>query len=86
MVSLGKLGNFLQPPYHFLNVSFQIVGYCAVAIAFLLQPFMKWLCDRITGVSRVLVADLFLILSLVGTVNVWRGIWNLLNLYLLPGN
>ncbi|XP_008197613.1 uncharacterized protein fusl isoform X1 [Tribolium castaneum] len=63
-----------------------IVGYSAVAIAFMLQPLMRWLCDRITGFSRLLVADVFLILSLIGTVNVWRGIWNLLNIYLLPDN
>ncbi|RZC35421.1 uncharacterized protein BDFB_008748 [Asbolus verrucosus] len=63
-----------------------IVGYTAVAIAFMLQPFMRWLCDRVTGVTRLLAADLFLILSLIGTVNVWRGIWNLLNIYLLPDN
>ncbi|KAJ3622343.1 hypothetical protein MTP99_002858 [Tenebrio molitor] len=61
-----------------------IVGYSAVAVAFMLQPFMRWLCDRITGVARLLVADIFLILSLIGTINVWRGIWNLLNIYLLP--
>ncbi|XP_044271732.1 uncharacterized protein LOC123015810 isoform X2 [Tribolium madens] len=63
-----------------------IVGYSAVAIAFMLQPLMRWLCDRITGFIRLLVADIFLILSLIGTVNVWRGIWNLLNIYLLPNN
>ncbi|XP_031335025.1 uncharacterized protein LOC116164911 isoform X3 [Photinus pyralis] len=63
-----------------------VLGYTIVAIAFLLQPMMRWICDRISGLLRLLVADVFLFFSFVGTVNVWRGIWNLLNLYFLPEN
>lgn len=46
---------------------------------------MKWACDRLTGFWRVAVADLFLFFSFVGTVNVWRGVWQLLEIYFLPG-
>jgi Fuseless len=46
---------------------------------------MKWACERLDGVWRVAVADLFLFLSFVGTVNVWRGVWHLLDDYFLPG-
>ncbi|KAK5645287.1 hypothetical protein RI129_006587 [Pyrocoelia pectoralis] len=63
-----------------------VLGYTAVAIAFLMQPVMRWICDRISGILRLLVADLFLFFSFIGTVNVWRGIWNLLNLYFIPEN
>lgn len=62
------------------------IGYMVVAIAFLLQPVMRWLCDRLNGAIRLLAADVFLLFSLLGTVNVWRGIWNLLNIYFLPEN
>lgn len=65
--------------------SLQVVGYSIVAIAFLMQPAMRWLCDRLSATPRLLVADLFLLFSLVSTINVWRGLWNLLNIYLLPG-
>ncbi|KAF5295362.1 hypothetical protein FQR65_LT01552 [Abscondita terminalis] len=63
-----------------------IFGYSIVAMAFLLQPIMRWLCDRITGIPRIIAADIFLLFSFVGTVNVWRGIWNLLNIYFMPEN
>lgn len=68
-----------------ISVAFQVLGYILVAVAFLLQPAMKWLCDRLQGAVRLVAVDVFLLLSLVATVNVWRGIWNLLNIYLLPG-
>lgn len=56
-----------------------------MAVTFALQSLMKWACDRLTGFWRVAVADIFLFFSFVGTVNVWRGVWNLLEVYFLPG-
>jgi hypothetical protein len=56
-----------------------------VGITFSLQPVMKWACERLEGFWRVIVADVFLFVSFVGTVNVWRGIWGLLDIYFLPG-
>lgn len=64
----------------------QAIGYGIVAITFALQSLMKWACDRLTGFWRVAVADVFLFFSFVGTVNVWRGVWNLLDYHFLPGN
>lgn len=61
-----------------------VLGYMSVAIAFLMQPAMKWLCDRLGGTMRLVVTDAFLLFAALGTVNVWRGIWNLLNIYFLP--
>jgi hypothetical protein len=46
---------------------------------------MKWACEKLEGFWRVIVADVFLFVSFVGTVNVWRGIWMLLDIYFLPG-
>lgn len=63
----------------------QAIGYGIVAVTFALQSLMKWACDRLTGFRRVAVADLFLSFSFVGTVNVWRGVWQLLDFYFLPG-
>ncbi|XP_022918483.1 uncharacterized protein [Onthophagus taurus] len=63
-----------------------VIGYLAVGLAFLLQPVMRWVCDRLQGGLRLIAADIFLLFSLFGTVNVWRGIWTLLNLYFLPDN
>ncbi|CAH1280063.1 unnamed protein product [Diabrotica balteata] len=63
-----------------------VIGYLCVALAFLLQPAMRYLCERLTGAARLLLADLYTLFALFGTVNVWRGIWNLLNVYFLPDN
>ncbi|XP_018564398.1 uncharacterized protein LOC108905848 isoform X2 [Anoplophora glabripennis] len=63
-----------------------ILGYASVAIAFILQPVMRYLCERFSGTPRLLIADFFILFALFGTINVWRGIWNLLNIYFLPEN
>lgn len=47
---------------------------------------MRYICARLQGLVRLMVADAFLLLSFLGTVNVWRGIWNALDLWLLPDN
>nr|XP_023017835.1 uncharacterized protein LOC111506853 [Leptinotarsa decemlineata] len=63
-----------------------ILGYICVVFAFLLQPAMRYTCERLNGFSRLFVADTFILFAFFGTVNVWRGIWNLLNIFFLPDN
>lgn len=63
-----------------------ILGYSIIAVLFLLQPFVRSVCSKLTGAARLLFADLFIIFSLIGTVNVWRGIWMTLDIYFLPDN
>lgn len=46
---------------------------------------MRWACERLQGIWRVGVADIFLFFSFIGTVNVWRGVWQILDIYFLPG-
>ncbi|EFN79473.1 uncharacterized protein LOC105187771 [Harpegnathos saltator] len=62
------------------------IGYSIVAVTFCLQPLMRYVCARLQGLVRLVVADIFLLLSFLGTVNVWRGIWVALDLWLLPDN
>lgn len=62
----------------------QAVGYGIIAVTFALQPLMKWACDRIKGVGRIAIVDVFLFLSFVGTANVWRGLWTILDIHFLP--
>ncbi|EFN66867.1 hypothetical protein EAG_04771 [Camponotus floridanus] len=62
------------------------IGYFLVAVTFCLQPLMRYVCARLQGLVLLIVADAFLLLSFLGTVNVWRGIWNALDLWLLPDN
>ncbi|CRK94388.1 CLUMA_CG007896, isoform C [Clunio marinus] len=63
-----------------------IIGYAIVGLTFSLQPVMRWACEKLEGFWRIIVADVFLFVSFVGTVNVWRGIWVLLDCYFLPNN
>lgn len=69
----------------FIFLLTQVIGYGNVAITFALQPVMKWACDRLTGFWRVAVCDAFLFFSFIGTVNVWRGVWELLDIHFMPG-
>nr|XP_034172936.1 uncharacterized protein LOC117600938 isoform X1 [Osmia lignaria] len=62
------------------------IGYGIVTVTFSLQPLMRHVCARLQGLPRLIAADSFLLLSFLGTVNVWRGIWNILDLWLLPDN
>lgn len=62
-----------------------MIGYVVVGITFAIQPIVKWACDRLEGWWRIVVADVFLFFSFVGTINVWRGVWKLLDEYFLPG-
>ncbi|CAH1118921.1 unnamed protein product [Phaedon cochleariae] len=57
------------------------LGYALMAFLLLSQPTMRYLCERLSGTTRVLFADAVTLLALFGTVNIWRGIWNLLPIY-----
>ncbi|XP_034944443.1 uncharacterized protein fusl isoform X2 [Chelonus insularis] len=63
-----------------------IIGYMTVGVTFCLQPVMRYACGRLQGLPRLLAADVFLFLSFLGTINVWRGIWSMLDLWFLPKN
>lgn len=72
----------------FLNTyiqNIQALGYGIIAVTFGLQPLLKWACDRLTGFWRLACFDAFLFLGFVGTVNVWRGLWAILDIYFIPG-
>lgn len=56
------------------------------AIIFAMESSMKWACDRLTGIWRIAVCDAFFFISFIATVNVWRGMFQLLELYFMPGD
>ncbi|XP_050520644.1 uncharacterized protein LOC126894043 isoform X1 [Daktulosphaira vitifoliae] len=61
-----------------------VIGYSVVLVAFSLQYWVKNLVRRIKGIKRIIVVDIYLLFSFFGAVNVWRGIWNMLDVYFLP--
>jgi Fuseless len=54
-------------------------------LAFALQAPLAAVCSRVTGFWRIVVMDVFTAIAYVGSVNVWRGLWNLYDIYLFPG-
>jgi hypothetical protein len=54
-------------------------------LAFALQAPLAAICSRVTGFWRIVVMDVFTAIAYVGAFNVWRGLWNLYDIYLLPG-
>ncbi|XP_055836649.1 uncharacterized protein LOC129905230 isoform X2 [Episyrphus balteatus] len=62
-----------------------VIGYGIVFITFVLQPCFRWICDSSTGKLKLFLADIYYMLSFMGAVNVWRGIWMILDIHLYPG-
>ncbi|KAK6636152.1 hypothetical protein RUM43_009804 [Polyplax serrata] len=60
------------------------IGYVMVIIVFCLQAPIQKITERMTGYWKLIVADIYIFLSFIATINLWRGIWNLLNIYFLP--
>ena len=69
---------------HDINL-LQGIGYGVTAAGFALQIPARLACEKLSGGLRLVVADAYQFLCFCGTVNLWRGVWNLLNVYLLPG-
>ncbi|XP_073949821.1 transmembrane protein fuseless isoform X2 [Choristoneura fumiferana] len=61
-----------------------VVGYGLVIATFALQAPVRWAAARLHGAFRLLLADVYHLLSFLATVNVWRGLWGLLDIYLFP--
>ncbi|XP_028030331.1 uncharacterized protein LOC114243147 isoform X1 [Bombyx mandarina] len=60
------------------------LGYALVIMTFSLQVPMCWAAARLRGAPRLLLADVYHLVSFFATVNVWRGVWGLLNVYFFP--
>ncbi|XP_061729734.1 uncharacterized protein LOC133534580 isoform X2 [Cydia pomonella] len=61
-----------------------LVGYALVVATFALQAPVRWAAARLHGAARLLLADVYHLVSFLATVNVWRGVWGLLDIYLFP--
>ncbi|CAG4949364.1 unnamed protein product [Colias eurytheme] len=61
-----------------------IMGYSLVVITFSLQVPMRWAAAKLQGAGRLLLVDVYHLVSFVATVNVWRGVWGLLDIYFYP--
>ncbi|XP_017032089.1 uncharacterized protein fusl [Drosophila kikkawai] len=63
-----------------------MIGYLTVAVTFLIHPLMRYVCRRISGIFKLIICDIYYLMTFFGAVNAWRGIWNLLDVYLYPEN
>ncbi|XP_069170195.1 uncharacterized protein fusl [Procambarus clarkii] len=63
-----------------------ILGLTVTLLVFLAQlVLIPCLRKARKGLFKILVEDVYHTICFVGDVNVWRGVWMLLNIYLLPG-
>ncbi|XP_046962344.1 uncharacterized protein LOC124531845 isoform X3 [Vanessa cardui] len=61
-----------------------VVGYAIVVVTFATQVPMRWAVGKLQGAPRLLVADLYHLVSFLATVNVWRAVWGLMDVYFFP--
>ncbi|CAH0406815.1 unnamed protein product [Chilo suppressalis] len=61
-----------------------IVGYSVVVVTFSLQAPIRWVTARLHGAPRLLLADVYHLVSFIATVNIWRGFWGMLDVYFFP--
>ncbi|XP_034827229.1 uncharacterized protein fusl isoform X2 [Maniola hyperantus] len=61
-----------------------VVGYSLVILTFAAQAPVRWAVAKLQGAPRLLLADVYHLISFFATVNVWRGIWGLLDVYFFP--
>ncbi|XP_023955123.2 uncharacterized protein LOC112058487 isoform X2 [Bicyclus anynana] len=61
-----------------------VVGYALVVLTFAAQAPVRWAVAKLQGAPRLLLADVYHLISFLATVNVWRGIWGLLDIYFFP--
>ncbi|XP_026315729.1 uncharacterized protein LOC113227071 [Hyposmocoma kahamanoa] len=65
-------------------ISSLVVGYGVMIASFSLQAPIRWVVARLHGTPRLLLADVYHFVSFIATVNVWRGVWGMLDTYLFP--
>ncbi|XP_042211615.1 uncharacterized protein LOC121859013 [Homarus americanus] len=63
-----------------------VLGMTVTLLVFVAQLVMIPCLRRIRkGLPKILVEDAYHSICFIGDVNMWRGVWMLLNIYLLPG-
>ncbi|XP_013149254.1 PREDICTED: uncharacterized protein LOC106111657 [Papilio polytes] len=83
--SWALLDIFLYPDDQVRSFWTSLVGgYVVVLVTFVLQVPMRWAAARLHGAPRLLLVDVYHLMSFVATVNVWRGVWGLLDVYYFP--
>ncbi|CAI6365731.1 unnamed protein product [Macrosiphum euphorbiae] len=81
----GLMDDYLYPDdYHTSAILSLVIGYSVVLLAFALQPAIKKLVNKVNGFKRILFVDVYLLFSFFGAVNVWRGVWAMLDIHFIP--
>jgi hypothetical protein len=79
------MDDYLYPgDYNTSAILSLVIGYSVVLLAFALQPAIKKLVNKVNGLKRILYVDVYLLFSFFGAVNVWRGVWAMLDIHFIP--
>jgi len=60
------------------------IGFCIAIISFLFQPIARHFCKKLPQWTKLAVADIYIFFAEVGAINLWRGIWYLMDIHLYP--
>ncbi|KAL1488456.1 hypothetical protein ABEB36_014927 [Hypothenemus hampei] len=60
-------------------------SYPIILIVFLIQLFILKLSRKLSRIPKLCLQNVYVIIALIGTISVWRGIWEILDQYFLPG-
>ncbi|KAL5280990.1 fusl family protein [Megaselia abdita] len=62
-----------------------ILGYSISILGFILQPFVQFILENIKGKFKIIfISDVFMTFCFLGAINIWRGIWMMADVYILP--
>lgn len=61
-----------------------ILGSTITLFGFVLQRPASRISQKLSFWSRLIFEDIFIFVTSFGTINLWRGVWNVLDLYLFP--
>ncbi|KAH8297918.1 hypothetical protein KR018_000619 [Drosophila ironensis] len=61
-----------------------MIGYLTIFVTFLIHPLMRCMCRRLGGSLKLIICDVYYLMTFFGSVNAWRGVWTLLDVYLFP--
>lgn len=64
----------------FASFWLQLIGYLLSLICFASEHAVGLMCEKFNE-QRIFIHDCFMVFCLLATVNVWRGLWGLLDFY-----
>ncbi|KAG5683253.1 hypothetical protein PVAND_012545 [Polypedilum vanderplanki] len=63
------------------SLTSMFIGYFVALLCFIIHPCVRALCEAFI-VSRIFYHDCYVALCLFATLNIWRGLWSIFNMFI----